>query len=37
MAFVVRPEVPEDRAAIRELNRLAFGRDDEARLVLKQA
>jgi putative acetyltransferase len=30
---VVRPETPEDRAAIREVNRLAFGRDDEARLV----
>jgi putative acetyltransferase len=30
---VVRPETQEDRAAIREVNRLAFGRDDEARLV----
>jgi putative acetyltransferase len=30
---VIRPETPEDRFAIRRVNRLAFGRDDEARLV----
>ncbi len=30
---LVRVEADEDRAAVREVNRLAFGRDDEARLV----
>jgi putative acetyltransferase len=29
----IREETPADLAAIREVNRLAFGRDDEARLV----
>lgn len=29
----IRPERPEDYAAIREINRIAFGRDAEARLV----
>jgi putative acetyltransferase len=29
----VRPEVPADHEAIRHVNRLAFGQDDEARLV----
>jgi putative acetyltransferase len=30
---IIRPERLSDRAAIFEVNRLAFGRDDEARLV----
>jgi putative acetyltransferase len=30
---IVRVEEPSDHAAIGEINRLAFGRDDEARLV----
>lgn len=36
---VIRPEVPTDRPAIAEVNRRAFGRDNEARLVeaLRQA
>ncbi|MGH3090178.1 MAG: GNAT family N-acetyltransferase [Rubrobacteraceae bacterium] len=29
----IRPERPGDEAAIHEVNRLAFGRDDEAKLV----
>ena len=29
----VRPESPEDRDAIREVNRLAFGGEAESRLV----
>lgn len=29
----IRPEVTSDHEAIRHVNRLAFGRDDEARLV----
>src|SRR4051812_43746834 len=33
MAVVIRPETQEDRVAVREVNRLAFGQDDEARLV----
>ena len=33
MSPVIRPEMPTDHAAIREANRLAFGQDDEARLV----
>ncbi len=33
MSPVIRPETPADRPAIREVNRRAFGRDDEARLV----
>jgi putative acetyltransferase len=33
MSMVIRPETIVDHAAIREVNRLAFGRDDEARLV----
>jgi putative acetyltransferase len=31
--FLVRPEVTADHEAIRHVNRLAFGQDDEARLV----
>jgi putative acetyltransferase len=31
--FTVREEIPADVAAIREVNRAAFGGDDEARLV----
>jgi putative acetyltransferase len=30
---IVRPEVPADEDAIRHVNTLAFGQDDEARLV----
>lgn len=30
---MIRPEVSADNEAIRHVNRLAFGRDDEARLV----
>jgi putative acetyltransferase len=30
---VIRPETPGDHTAVRRVNRLAFGRDDEARLV----
>lgn len=33
MRVIVRPETAADRPAIREVNRLAFGRDDEANLV----
>jgi putative acetyltransferase len=33
MNATVRAETPEDREAVREVNRRAFGRDDEARLV----
>jgi len=33
MSPVIRPEIPADHAAIREVNRLAFGGGDEARLV----
>jgi putative acetyltransferase len=33
MTPVIRQETPADHDAIREVNRLAFGRDDEARLV----
>jgi putative acetyltransferase len=33
LSIVVRGEVPGDRQAIREVTRLAFGRDDEALLV----
>jgi putative acetyltransferase len=29
----IRPETPDDHAAIREINRLAFGQDDEGLLV----
>lgn len=29
----IRPELPGDRAAIHEVNRLAFGQDEEANLV----
>jgi putative acetyltransferase len=29
----VRPENPDDREAVREVNRQAFGREGEARLV----
>jgi putative acetyltransferase len=31
--FLIRPETEDDLDAIRQVNRLAFGRDDEARLV----
>jgi putative acetyltransferase len=30
---VIRPETPADHAPIRQVNRLVFGREDEARLV----
>ena len=33
MKMTIRPEEPQDRAAIYELNVLAYGRDDEAKLV----
>ena len=33
MSPVIRPEVPTDYDAIREVNRLAFGGEEEARLV----
>jgi putative acetyltransferase len=33
MSLIVRPETPADRAAIREVNRLAFGQEQEAWLV----
>jgi len=33
MSAVVRPETTEDQSAVRRVNRLAFGGDDEARLV----
>src|SRR4051812_4691802 len=33
MSPVIRPERPTDHDAIREVNRLAFGGEDEARLV----
>src|SRR3954447_21021718 len=31
--IVIRPEGDDDHAAIREVNRLAFGQDDESSLV----
>lgn len=33
MSVVIRPETAADHPAIRDVNRLAFGRDDEANLV----
>ena len=33
MSFTIRPETAADQEAIRHVNRLAFGQDDEARLV----
>jgi putative acetyltransferase len=33
VAFAIREEVPDDLESIREVNRLAFGQDAEARLV----
>jgi putative acetyltransferase len=33
VTFIVRPESTADQEAIRHVNRLAFGQDDEARLV----
>lgn len=33
MSLVIRPETAADRPALRDVNRLAFGRDDEANLV----
>ena len=33
MALLIRAEKPEDREAVQRVNRLAFGRDDEVRLV----
>ncbi len=32
-ATIIRPEHPDDYAAIDEVNRLAFGQDDEGRLI----
>jgi putative acetyltransferase len=32
-AAVIRPEMPDDFTAVREVNRLAFAQEDEARLV----
>src|SRR4051794_9298936 len=31
--LVIRPEAADDHALVREVHRLAFGQDDEARLV----
>lgn len=33
MSLSIRPESPTDHEAIRQVNRLAFGKDEEARLV----
>ena len=33
MSIIIRPESTADEDAIRQVNRLAFGQDDEARLV----
>ena len=33
MTFLIRPETSADHEAIRHVNRLAFGQDEEARLV----
>ena len=33
MSHIIRPETPADCEAIREVNRLAFGGEDESRLV----
>jgi putative acetyltransferase len=33
MTIIIRPETSADHEAIRHVNRLAFGQDDEARLV----
>lgn len=33
MSFIIRPEITADHEAIRHVNRLAFGQDEEARLV----
>jgi putative acetyltransferase len=33
MIAAIRVEIPSDLDAIRQVNRLAFGRDDESRLV----
>ena len=33
MAWLIRPETTADLLAIARINRLAFGRDNEARLV----
>jgi putative acetyltransferase len=33
LSATVRAETPDDRQAVREVNRQAFGRDDEARIV----
>lgn len=33
MSLVIRPESSANRTSIREVNILAFGREDEARLV----
>ncbi|MEE9297341.1 MAG: N-acetyltransferase [Phycisphaerae bacterium] len=35
MATTIRPEHPDDHAGIEEVNRLAFGQDNEARLAAK--
>ena len=34
MSLIVRPEAITDRAAVGQVNRLAFGREDESRLVV---
>jgi predicted N-acetyltransferase YhbS len=33
MTPTIRPETPADHEAVRHVNRLAFGRDDEAGIV----
>ena len=33
MSLSIRPEQPEDASAVREMHRVTFGREDEARLV----
>ncbi len=35
MATTIRPEHPDDHAGIEEVNRIAFGQDNAARLVAK--
>ncbi len=34
MTIIIRPERPEDYAAVEEINRLAFGQENEVRLVV---
>jgi putative acetyltransferase len=33
MPLIIRPEIPSDLDAIQQVNRMAFGQEDEARLV----